>query len=355
MWWMKPQAYDAGNFLATGGATFNTTMKDDKHGVCCSEDDQEGSGEETELPEIDPRAEDAELKRHLLKKYSGYLSSLRQELCKKKKKGVDLYNNHLDVSDLYAFWILTYIMNRLYATKYNRLFISFVLSLATLVIMLWIIIIRIQSPLLINFEMGDCRPYIGYGADVPYICEIEWSKSSKLKNIVQQFREHLQKLQEFWSIMEDIDRNLWVLDPKQPSLATSYRQICLDSIIDLLRKNWRKNGRKWTKDKPFHENLATLLETTLPRPHAVSNKNDEQVDCGICYARYLPLDDEFGDNSGSAPDYTCENLSCSRAFHTVCLRDWLRSITTTRQSFDVLFGNCPYCSEPVAVKVSKCS
>ncbi|XP_010939326.2 uncharacterized protein [Elaeis guineensis] len=220
-----------------------------------------------------------------------------------------------------------------------------------------------------------------FSEDVPYICDIEWSKSSKLKNIVQQFREHLQKLQEFWSIMEDIDRNLWILDPKQPSLATSYRQICLgndcslllnvyarnawslpecrffgpDSTVNLLRNNWRKNSRKWTKDKHFHENLAILLETTLPRPHTVSNKNDEQVDCGICYAQYLPVDDEFGDNSGSAPDYTCENLSCSRAFHTVCLRDWLRSITTTRQSFDVLFGNCPYCSEPVAVKVSKCS
>ncbi|XP_019709942.1 homeotic protein knotted-1 isoform X2 [Elaeis guineensis] len=50
-------------------------------------EDQEGSGGETELPELDPRAEDRELKHHLLKKYSGYLSSLRQELSKKKKKG----------------------------------------------------------------------------------------------------------------------------------------------------------------------------------------------------------------------------------------------------------------------------
>ncbi|CAN0864986.1 E3 ubiquitin-protein ligase FANCL [Linum grandiflorum] len=55
--------------------------------------------------------------------------------------------------------------------------------------------------------------------------------------------------------------------------------------------------------------------------------------------------------SGSATDYTCENTNCSRAFHSVCLGDWLRSITTTRQSFDVLFGNCPYCSDPVAIKI----
>ena len=56
-------------------------------GVGSSEDDQDNSGGETELPEIDPRAEDRELKNHLLRKYSGYLSSLKQELSKKKKKG----------------------------------------------------------------------------------------------------------------------------------------------------------------------------------------------------------------------------------------------------------------------------
>nr|AEO14149.1 KNAT1 protein [Eschscholzia californica subsp. californica] len=56
-------------------------------GAGSSEEDQENSAGETELPEIDPRAEDRELKNHLLKKYSGYLSSLKKELSKKKKKG----------------------------------------------------------------------------------------------------------------------------------------------------------------------------------------------------------------------------------------------------------------------------
>ncbi|KAI7730956.1 hypothetical protein M8C21_002543 [Ambrosia artemisiifolia] len=53
-----------------------------------SDEEQENtSGGETEVAEIDPRAEDRELKNHLLRKYSGYLSSLKQELSKKKKKG----------------------------------------------------------------------------------------------------------------------------------------------------------------------------------------------------------------------------------------------------------------------------
>lgn len=41
-------------------------------------------------------------------------------------------------------------------------------------------------------------------------------------------------------------------------------------------------------DKPFHENLAALLERELPGP-SVSSKDDGQVDCGICYAQYLPV------------------------------------------------------------------
>ncbi|KAJ0980367.1 hypothetical protein J5N97_008622 [Dioscorea zingiberensis] len=72
----------------SNGAVSRIFSHDDKcEGVGSSEEDQDGSGGEAEPPEIDPRAEEKELKHHLLRKYSGYLSSLRQELSKKKKKG----------------------------------------------------------------------------------------------------------------------------------------------------------------------------------------------------------------------------------------------------------------------------
>lgn len=65
-----------------------TYTEDKCDGNGSSEEDQDNnSGGETEVAEIDPRAEDRELKNHLLRKYSGYLSSLKQELSKKKKKG----------------------------------------------------------------------------------------------------------------------------------------------------------------------------------------------------------------------------------------------------------------------------
>nr|XP_045083297.1 E3 ubiquitin-protein ligase FANCL isoform X2 [Aegilops tauschii subsp. strangulata] len=219
-----------------------------------------------------------------------------------------------------------------------------------------------------------CPPSIA--ADVPYLPKLQWSESSRLKDVLCQFQEHLKVLQDYWSTMDGIDKALWVVDPTKPTYAMSHHRIALgddcyillhvdthkpnslpecrflgtDGKLERLIKNWRKNRKRWSADRKFHENLATVLDFALPQPPSVSIKDDQQADCGICYATHLPVDDELGTQSGCAADYKCENPSCSRAFHSVCLRDWLRTITTTRQSFDVLFGNCPYCSEPVAVK-----
>ncbi|XP_058217805.1 homeotic protein knotted-1 [Rhododendron vialii] len=76
------------NMLTNAPVRIFPSAADEKcEGGVSSDEDQDNSGGETELPEIDPRAEDRELKNHLLRKYSGYLSSLKQELSKKKKKG----------------------------------------------------------------------------------------------------------------------------------------------------------------------------------------------------------------------------------------------------------------------------
>ncbi|KAH0685496.1 hypothetical protein KY290_016973 [Solanum tuberosum] len=214
-------------------------------------------------------------------------------------------------------------------------------------------------------------------ADVPYLFNLKWSINSRLKDAIQQFHKHLDKLQDFWNLMDDIDHSLLVSDLRYPQRALSHRQLNIsndsyiilsidandptslpdcrflgsDSGVERLRAMWRKNCKRWMRDKPFSENLAHVLDIQLHGPSSIQ-KTDPQTECGICYAQYLPIDDELGDKSGSGTDCTCENNSCSRAFHSVCLGDWLRSITTTRQSFDVLFGNCPYCSDPIAVKTN---
>ncbi|WVZ60383.1 hypothetical protein U9M48_010417 [Paspalum notatum var. saurae] len=231
----------------------------------------------------------------------------------------------------------------------------------------------------ITLPMGYAASPPLIAADVPYLPKIRWSKSSRLKDVICQFQEHLKILQEFWSTMDEIDKVLLVVDPAKTTYAMSHRCIALgddcyillhvdahkpsslpecrflgtDRKLDRLIMSWRKNRKKWDTKKKFHENLASILDFPLPAPPSASNvENNDQADCGICYATHLPVDDELGAHSGRPTDYTCDNPSCSRAFHSVCLKDWLRSITTTRQSFDVLFGNCPYCSDPVAVKIT---
>ncbi|GAB2222413.1 hypothetical protein Droror1_Dr00013630 [Drosera rotundifolia] len=77
------------NLITNGDGRVRIFTSDERsEGVGSSEEEQENSGGETEhVDQIDPRAEDRELKNHLLRKYSGYLSSLKQELSKKRKKG----------------------------------------------------------------------------------------------------------------------------------------------------------------------------------------------------------------------------------------------------------------------------
>ncbi|MBA0738209.1 hypothetical protein Gogos_011605, partial [Gossypium gossypioides] len=63
---------------------FNSDEKCD--GVGSSEEEKNNNHSNGET-KTNPRAEDRELKNQLLRKYRGYLSSLKQELSKKKKKG----------------------------------------------------------------------------------------------------------------------------------------------------------------------------------------------------------------------------------------------------------------------------
>ncbi|CAH9110762.1 unnamed protein product [Cuscuta epithymum] len=216
--------------------------------------------------------------------------------------------------------------------------------------------------------------------DVPCVFNLQWSVNSKLNDVLDQFRQHLDKFQPFWSTVDEIDNSLQVSGPKQTSFATSYRQIDIgngcylilfidpndpnalpecrfigpNSEVNVLVASWRTNCQRWTTDKPFVENLKSLLKIQLPG-HSHEQMSDERPECGICYSQYLPVDDELGSDSGSGTDYNCQNNSCQKAFHSICLLDWLRSITTTKQSYDVLYGSCPYCSDPVRVKINSAS
>ncbi|KAJ0486183.1 putative E3 ubiquitin-protein ligase FANCL [Helianthus annuus] len=92
--------------------------------------------------------------------------------------------------------------------------------------------------ILLDKSYPNCAPSVS--ADVPYLFDLVWSRSSRLNDVVKQFKQHLEKLQQFWSAVEDIDQSLLVSDSAQLHRATSFRHINIGndcSIILNIRVN----------------------------------------------------------------------------------------------------------------------
>eukprot|EP00761_Pharyngomonas_kirbyi_P007167 gb/GECH01007176.1/.p1 GENE.gb/GECH01007176.1/~~gb/GECH01007176.1/.p1 ORF type:complete len:367 (+),score=37.66 gb/GECH01007176.1/:1-1101(+) len=204
-------------------------------------------------------------------------------------------------------------------------------------------------------------------ASIPSPVALRWHPSCTLLDAVRQYEEEIQRLQDAWAVLDDIDRCTWVLEPEHPTPAQMMRRIGLgnhaslqididpnaprrlpecrflgaDSIVLPLRENLNRNVRKWNLNLTLRENLEAVLEMKFPEPKEVLAE-DFSVECGICYA--YRLDDAVADK-------VCDNPQCCQPFHRQCLHDWLRAIPSTRQSFDTLFGQCPYCSSPITVKM----
>lgn len=60
-----------------------------------------------------------------------------------------------------------------------------------------------------------------------------------------------------------------------------------------------------------------------------------------------------GEEEGAIPDRVCDNVKCRRPYHPKCLFVWLQGLPTSRVSFDTIFGQCPYCSDPISVKFTQ--
>lgn len=43
--------------------------------------------------------------------------------------------------------------------------------------------------------------------------------------------QHLEKLRDFWSMMDNLDKSLWVVDPRNPSRAATHRQINIGELL----------------------------------------------------------------------------------------------------------------------------
>lgn len=224
------------------------------------------------------------------------------------------------------------------------------------------------------------------------------ARATGFKRLVSDCRAVLDSFDAFWAVIEDLDASLCILEPSAPvSRACTRRRIAVkrhcsmqidisptrpralpevrflgaESVTAPLVSRLNSKVWDWDTAKLPRENLESILGISFPSPQT-SKIADFDMECGICYAYRLQQrpttgppakkrqrvaaaqksQDDTKQDLGLAPDKMCDNAKCGRPFHRACLCEWLRSIPNTTQSFNTLFGSCPYCQSPITVDVS---
>ena len=203
--------------------------------------------------------------------------------------------------------------------------------------------------------------------NLPMEVAFEWNpQTSRLVHIVEKFREITPSFDRLWEELERIDKEGYVIEPREPSLSCCMRRIVLTNQVQIqievnprkplsvpkisflgaevasreMRETFDRNVRQWDYHASLKENLERALEIELPKPEADEFKETD-FECGICYL------ERFG---SELPEIVCGK--CSKRFHRTCLIDWLRTKPDAEQSFQVVFGPCPYCNEQIQCTVA---
>mmetsp|Transcript_10494 Transcript_10494/g.12039 ORF Transcript_10494/g.12039 Transcript_10494/m.12039 type:complete len:410 (+) Transcript_10494:130-1359(+) len=241
----------------------------------------------------------------------------------------------------------------------------------------------------LNEDYPEKMPTVNAELPNPMSFSVPKSEMS-LKNLKMAFDGQLQRYQAFWDVLDDIDKNTWVLEPKQSDRSLTHRRIVVgqncsihvnispdnpyaiceldflgsETIVQPFRNNFNKNVHHWDWDKLLRHNLSKVLEVTFPQP-TILNKEAMKLECGICYSYRLDtaLDEVSNQNDSCSerntraensvlPNLICDNQKCGRPYHEYCLSEWLKSLPDTKYSFDTMFGKCPVCQESISVRVS---
>uniref|UniRef100_A0A8D0C0R3 FA complementation group L n=1 Tax=Salvator merianae TaxID=96440 RepID=A0A8D0C0R3_SALMN len=202
-----------------------------------------------------------------------------------------------------------------------------------------------------------------------HLITLKLNAKSSLLSIHSQFLAVLESLKEFWKALDEIDEKTWVLEPEKPARSATMRRIAIgknvsvnievdprhptmfpecyflgaDHVVNPLKSKLNNNIHMWDPEISLLQNLKEVLELDFPTRETLE-KSDFSMDCGICYAYRL---------DGAIPDQVCDDARCGQPFHQACLYEWLHGLPSTRQSFNVIFGECPYCNKQITLKMSK--
>uniref|UniRef100_A0A7S2ZL15 RING-type domain-containing protein n=1 Tax=Rhodosorus marinus TaxID=101924 RepID=A0A7S2ZL15_9RHOD len=194
------------------------------------------------------------------------------------------------------------------------------------------------------------------------------SGDKPIASTLRKFNELVEKHQKLFDVLDDFDARTWVVEPEHPTRSETFRKVVIGKfsslLVDLdaayptgvpefrffgsetaigpLRTRLDECLHKWDSALMPVDNLEAILGITFDKPKSGTQAAQFSLECGICYAFRL--------QDHGIPDIACDYEPCSRPFHRSCLFEWLRSVPDSRQSFDALFGQCPYCSKSISVR-----
>ncbi|CAJ0638954.1 15139_t:CDS:2 [Entrophospora sp. SA101] len=150
----------------------------------------------------------------------------------------------------------------------------------------------------------------------PLIIQAEIPSEIQL-NCIFDLNEEIEKFQEFWSMLDDVDQNTWILEPDKPKRNDLIRRIALGNHCSLQIKVNPQHPKDVCELKNtslnIRQNLENILEIKFPSSQSSSSPGaDYEIECGICYTYHL---------ESSIPEYSCNNSKCGRLFHQICLSE----------------------------------
>ncbi|MBZ3875468.1 E3 ubiquitin-protein ligase FANCL [Sciurus carolinensis] len=162
-----------------------------------------------------------------------------------------------------------------------------------------------------------------------HLITVKLKAKGSLISIHSQFLAALESLKAFWDVMDEIDEKTWVLEPEKPTRSATARRIALGN-----------NASINIEVDPRH---PTMLPECcfLGADHVVKP-------LGIKLSQNIHL----WDPENSLLQNLKDVLEIDFPARSILEKSWLRGLLTSRQSFNIIFGECPYCSKPITLKMS---
>lgn len=198
---------------------------------------------------------------------------------------------------------------------------------------------------------------------------------SSLVNIYNSFSNLIESphMQTFFTILDEIDANCWILDPETLGYKENYRRIVLETNTSALLNISEMNARdlpeikifgsqlkieyftdkiaenlvSWEPENNIIEELLKLFDISAFPTKPLQDCDEDcllsEGECCICFA--LKLEDVL-------PEVVCSNTSCNQIFHQKCLYQWLSTINAGSSVYEI-YGPCPNCEKDMHCPVIK--